>query len=93
MFISSMFIRSGALSDLDKTTSCHMSVATVKLDTIKTIRRAYDCKFQDVILSLIASALKRYLQEYFPTQKVPKMLQMSSPRDMPGRGEEICNAV
>jgi len=92
-FSKSVITHRDVLTDENKLPESVINFMTLDLNIVKTIRRSYDCKFNDVIFVMFGSALRRYLLDSVPETKLPRSLPFFSAREIPRRPTEMCNYV
>jgi hypothetical protein len=87
-----IFFHSDTLSESPKSIESWSSFASLDLERIKRVRRAFGCKFNDVLVALFGNVLGRYLMDELPgNEKFPDKIYFSCPREVPNRPTGISN--
>jgi hypothetical protein len=87
--LAALIFHSDVISEKEKSVESWISFTTVELGTIKRIRRAFGCKFNDVLLSVFGNALRKHFLH--DAEDLPETIPMICSREVPNRPQGICN--
>lgn len=90
-FISSFATHSDYLTKKPKVTSMTLALTEIKLNDVKEIKSAYECRFSDVLLHVIGNGVRKHLLEHLLEKDLPENILMGSSIGIPAHPDNMSN--